>query len=231
MRCVAALLIHLPAELPAATTVSNTTAVFTTTGDGFSVEHDTIPCLIDLLHPSHSSKGVQEMAAFALARLAQLRSHQAAIAQVRSAASAVVRCCVVLRCMPFPLPCTVMNNHVDPVLCCCRAPSCTLNPTPQQHGGLQALLMLLSSDNSNSSAGAQYNAAYALYELCEESEQALHLQQQGGLQQLHVSRERLQVRCLHSAERAVLRDVTSLVQVSSSQQSKLCTSVVKRLAS
>lgn len=53
-----------------------------------SIEHDVIPALIPLL--SARSSGVQEMAAFALARLAQLTSYQAAIVQVRCC------CCFVL---------------------------------------------------------------------------------------------------------------------------------------
>jgi len=46
-----------------------------------SIECDVIPALIPLLS-SHST-GVQEMAAFALARLAQLPAYQAAIIQVQ----------------------------------------------------------------------------------------------------------------------------------------------------
>lgn len=52
-------------------------------GRTISIEHDLIPALVPLL--SARSSGVQEMAAFALARLAQLPSYQAAIVQVCAA--------------------------------------------------------------------------------------------------------------------------------------------------
>jgi hypothetical protein len=49
--------------------------------DGFSVELDLVPTLVPLLSGC-SSTAVQEMAAFALARLAQVPDYQAAVAQV-----------------------------------------------------------------------------------------------------------------------------------------------------
>lgn len=49
-------------------------------GASLSVEYDLIPALLPLL--SATSSAVQEMAAFALARLAQLQTYQEAIIQV-----------------------------------------------------------------------------------------------------------------------------------------------------
>ena len=62
------------------TCVALAAAVSAAAGRVISIEHDLIPALVPLL--SARSNGVQEMAAFALARLAQLNTYQAAILQV-----------------------------------------------------------------------------------------------------------------------------------------------------
>jgi hypothetical protein len=62
------------------TCVALAAALAAAAGRVISIEHDLIPALVPLL--SARSSGVQEMAAFALARLAQLNTYQAAILQV-----------------------------------------------------------------------------------------------------------------------------------------------------
>jgi hypothetical protein len=79
-----------------AAAINAAAAAAAATEEGFSVELDLVPTLVPLLS-APGSTAVQEMAAFALARLAQVPAYQTAVAQVSHIITAVVTT-VVLVC-------------------------------------------------------------------------------------------------------------------------------------